>query len=90
MATKIVTVSDLKANLASVIVQLATDVTPIYVTQYGKPSAVLMSYEEYEALQEKLEDLEDALAMREALASPEEEAMSLDKYERQRLVQLRR
>ena len=90
MATKIVTVSDLKANLASVMAQLAADATPIYVTQYGKPSAVLMSYEEYEALREKLEDLEDALAMREALASPEEEAMSLDKYERQRVAQLRR
>ena len=90
MATKIVTVSELKANLASVIAQLAADAVPIYVTQHGKPNAVLMNYEEYEALQEKLEDLEDALAMRQALASPDEEAMSLDEYERQRLVQLRR
>ncbi len=90
MATKIVTVSELKANLASVIAQLATDAAPIYVTQHGKPNAVLMNYEEYEALREKLEDLEDALAMQQALASPNEEAMSLDEYERQRLAQLRR
>lgn len=90
MVTKIVTVSELKANLASVMAQLATDATPIYVTQHGKPNAVLMNYKEYEALREKLEDLEDALAMQQALASPDEEAMSLDEYERQRLAQLRR
>jgi prevent-host-death family protein len=90
MATKIVTVSELKANLASVMAQLATDATPIYVTQHGKPNAVMMNYKEYETLREKLEDLEDALAMRQALASPDEEAMSLDEYERQRLAQLRR
>ena len=90
MATKIVTVSELKANLASVMAQLAADATPIYVTQHGKPNAVLMNYKEYEALREKLEDLEDALTMHQALASPDEEAMSLDEYERQRLVQLRR
>ena len=90
MATKIVTVSELKANLASVMAQLSTDAVPIYVTQHGKPNAVLINYKEYEALREKLEDLEDALAMRQALASPDEEAMSLDEYERQRLAQLRR
>jgi prevent-host-death family protein len=90
MATKIVTVSELKANLASVMAQLATDAAPIYVTLHGKPNAVLMNYKEYEALREKLEDLEDALAMQQALASPDEEAMSLDEYERQRLTQLRR
>lgn len=90
MATKIVTVSELKASLASVMAQLATDATPFYVTLHGKANAVLMSYKEYEALREKLEDLEDALAMQQALASPEEEAMSLDEYEHQRLAQLRR
>ncbi len=90
MATKIVPVSELKANLAGIMAQLATDATPIYVTQYGKPHAVLLNYEEYEALQEKLENLEDALAMQQALASPEEEAMSLDEYERQRVAQLHR
>ena len=90
MATKIVTVSELKATMASVMAQLAADATPIYVTQHGKPHAVLMSYKEHEALRERLEDLEDALAMQQALASPDEEAISLDEYERQRLAQLRR
>jgi hypothetical protein len=43
---------------------------------------VLARYDEYEALLKKLEDLEDLLAMKESLAAPEEEAISLDDYER--------
>jgi PHD/YefM family antitoxin component YafN of YafNO toxin-antitoxin module len=62
----------------------------MFVTQRGKPRAVLMKHEDYQALQEKLEDLEDALAMQQSLASPEEEAMNLDEYERQRLAHLHR
>jgi antitoxin YefM len=81
MATKIVTVSELKGKLASLIVQLASDTTPIYVTQHGKPQAVLVGFEEYEAMREKLEDLEDALAMHQALASPEDEAVTLEAYQ---------
>ena len=90
MATKIVTVSELKANLARVVAQLEARGVPVYVTQHGKPKAVLVKYEEYEALLEKLDDLEDALAMQQALSSPQEEAMSLDEYERQRSAQVQR
>ena len=90
MPTRIVTVSALKANLASTMAQLEGEAVPIYVTQHGKPKAVLVKYEEYEALREKLEDLEDALAMQQAQASPEEDAMSLDEYEHRRTAQLRR
>ena len=43
---------------------------------------MLARYDEYEALLKKLEDLEDLLAMKESLAAPEEEAISLDDYER--------
>ena len=90
MAMKIISVSELKANLAGVLTQLVASPEPIYVTQHGKPNAVLLSYQEYEALREKLEDLEDALAMQQALASPAEEAMTLDEYDRRRVPQLRR
>ena len=55
----------------------------------GKPKAVLVSYQEYEALLEKLDDLEDLLAMKEALESPEEEGMSLEEYDRQQEAQVR-
>ena len=89
MATKIVTVSELKMNLARVMAQLEAEGVPVYVTQHGKPKAVMVQYKEYEALLENLEDLEDALAMRQALSSPQEEAVSLDEYERRRAAQVR-
>ncbi|MBI2965528.1 MAG: type II toxin-antitoxin system Phd/YefM family antitoxin [Chloroflexi bacterium] len=82
MAVKIVTVSDLKANLASILAQLEADATPLCVIRYGKPMAALVKYEEYEALVQKAEDMEDALAMRQALERSEDEAMSLDEYQR--------
>jgi len=57
---------------------------PLYVTQYGKPKAVLTRYDEYEALLKKVEDLEDMLLVKESLGAPEEEAISLEDYECQR------
>ncbi len=88
MATKIVTVSELKANLATIMADLDALGVPFYVTQHGKPKAVLVSYQEYEALLEKLDDLEDVLAMKEAMESPEEESITLDEYERQRAARV--
>lgn len=90
MATKIVNVSVLKTKLASLMAQLEVDGVPVHVTQHGKPKAVLVKYAEYEALLEKLDDLEDILAMKQALSSPPEEAISLTDYELQRAAQLRR
>ena len=84
MPTKIVNVSELKANLAALMAALDGQGVPIYVTQHGKPRAVLVKYEEYEALLEKLDDLEDIVAMHQALSSSEEEAVSLAAYELQR------
>ena len=89
MATKIVNVSELKARLATLITQLETEGVPIYIIQHGKPKAVLVGYEEYEALMKKVDDLEDILAMKEALSAPEEESISLEEYERQRAAKLR-
>ncbi|MBM3120138.1 MAG: type II toxin-antitoxin system Phd/YefM family antitoxin, partial [Chloroflexi bacterium] len=60
-----------------------------YVTQYGKPKAVLARYDEYEALLKKLEDLEDLLAMMESLAAPEKEIVRLGDYERKRASRIR-
>ena len=83
MTTRIVTVSELKIRLGALMAELEERGVPLYVTQYGKPKAVLTRYDEYEALLKKLEDLEDLLAMKESLAAPEEEAVSLDNYERE-------
>ena len=87
MATRIVSVSELKIKLASLMAQLEVEGVPVYVTQHGKPRAVLVKYADYEALLEKLDDLEDIVAMKQALSSPEEEAMSLHDYERERTYQ---
>ena len=52
MPTKIVNVSELKANLAALLAALDQQGVPVYVTQHGKPRAVLVKYDEYEALPE--------------------------------------
>ena len=84
MPNRIVTVTELKTQLASFVARLEAEGARIYVTQHGKPRAVLVEYQQYEALLKKLDDLEDALAMHQAMSIPVEEAMSLDGYERQR------
>jgi len=89
MSTRIVTVSELKAKLGFLMAELDEQGVPLYVTQHGKPKAVLARYDEYEALLQKVEDLEDLLAMKESLSAPEEEAISLEDYERQRATRVR-
>jgi prevent-host-death family protein len=84
MLARIVTVSELKVKLGALMAELEGQGLPLYVTQHGKPKAVLTSYDEYEALLKKVEDLEDILAMKESLSAPEEEAVSLEDYERKR------
>ncbi len=84
MPTRIVTVSELKVKLGALMAELEVQGIPLYVTQYGKPKAVLTRYDEYEALLKKVEDLEDILEMKESLGAPEEEAIGLEDYERQR------
>ncbi len=89
MPTRIVTVSELKIRLAALLAELKEQGVPLYITQYGKPKAVLARYDEYEALVKKVEDLEDLLAMKESLSAPEEEATGLEEYEQQRAARLR-
>ncbi len=89
MATRIVTVSELKTRLGALMSELEEQGMPLYVTQHGKPKAVLARFDEYEALVKKLEDFEDLLAMKESLAAPEEEAVSLKDYQRGRTDRVR-
>jgi len=88
MTTRIVTVSELKFKLGALMAELEEQGVPLYVTQHGKPKAVLARYDEYEALLRKVEDMEDLLAMKESLAGPDEEAVSLEDYEHQRTARL--
>jgi len=89
MSTRIVTVSELKVRLGALMAELEQQGTPLYVTQHGKPKAVLARYDEYEALLRKVEDMEDLLAMKESLAAPDEEAVSLEDYEHRRAARFR-
>ena len=89
MATRIVTVSELKVKLGVLMAELEEQGVPLYVTQHGKPKAVLARYDEYEALLRKLEDLEDLFTMKDSLSVPDEEAVSLEDYERQRAARVR-
>ena len=90
MATRIINVTELKTRLKSVLAELEAEGVPLYVVQHGKPKAVLVEYQEFEAMLSKLEDLEDSLAMQQALLSPEEESISLKDYEAQRAAALQR
>ncbi len=89
MPTRIVTVSELKIKLATLMAELEDRRAPFYITRHGKPKAVLARYEEYEALLSKIEDLEDLLSMKDSLSAPEEEAIRLEEYERQRTARVR-
>ncbi len=82
-------ISEVKKRMAAYIEELGDAGRPLYVTQHGKPVAVLLTYEGYEALTQRLEDLSDLLAMRESLEAPEEEAVALEEYERRRASRLR-
>jgi len=88
MPTRIVTVSELKVRLGALMAELEGQGIPLYVTQHGKPKAVLARYDEYEALIMKVEDLEDLLVMKESLSVPEDEAVGLEDYERQRAARV--
>lgn len=60
MATQFLDMSDVRQRLSELLGKL-TD--PIYITVYGKPSAVIVSYETYEGVLARVEDLEDSLWM---------------------------
>lgn len=49
---------------------------------------LITNFENYEALMESPEDLEDILTMKEATEAPEEEVFTLEKYERRRSAAL--
>ncbi|MCB0189659.1 MAG: type II toxin-antitoxin system prevent-host-death family antitoxin [Caldilineaceae bacterium] len=50
MSTKIMPVSDLRKQTSAVIQGIQRDRDVVYITQHGRPTAVLIDYEEYGAL----------------------------------------
>lgn len=75
MPTKIMNVSEARQNFTHLVRKLDD---PIYVTVYGKPRAVIVSYDTYEALLERVEELEDSLAV---LMRREEPATDWEEFE---------
>lgn len=71
MATKIMPVSDLRRNASEVLTQIRKDREAIYITQHGRPAAVLVDYLQYEAMLAQLEDLADLAALDAAIDEPQ-------------------
>ena len=70
MAVKIVSASDLRERMEEILKSAAREPEPQYVTYRGRPIAVLMGYEHFEALMERLEDLSDVVAIYERRDEP--------------------
>ncbi len=60
MANEFMTVARLRAEMAGVLARLGHD-GPLFLTQRGRPRAVLLDIDEYRALVEQLEHLDDSL-----------------------------
>lgn len=50
MNTKIMPVTDLRRQTSAVLRSIQEDGDVIYITQHGRPAAVMLDYEQYEAL----------------------------------------
>ncbi len=61
MAIEFVTVARLRAEMARILTKLHKEHGPLYLTQRGEPRAVLLAIDEYQALIEQLEYLDDSI-----------------------------
>lgn len=50
MTVKIVPISEVRQNLKDILATLETTGEPYFITQYSRPKAVLVRYEDYNAL----------------------------------------
>jgi prevent-host-death family protein len=71
MATKIMPISDFRRLASQVIRAIQEDGDVVYITQHGRPAAVLVDYDQYEALLAQLEDLSDLASLEAAEGEPE-------------------
>ncbi|WP_041776406.1 type II toxin-antitoxin system Phd/YefM family antitoxin [Blastococcus saxobsidens] len=64
--------ADAKTHLSRLVAQVSGQHERVYVTVHGRPSAVLLATEDLESLEETIEILADADAMRRLRASDTE------------------
>ena len=65
---KILPVREVRENLSRLLDEAKDTHEPVMVTRYGRPVGYLIGYELLNSLLERLEELEDIQAMREAEA----------------------
>lgn len=71
MTTKIIPISDLRRQTSRIILSVQEEGDVVYITQHGRPTAVLIDYEQYEALLTQLEELSDVASLEAAADEPE-------------------
>lgn len=71
MSINIMPISDLRRQASQVINTLREGSDVVYITQHGRPAAVLVDYEQYEAMVAQLEDLADLASLEAAADEPE-------------------
>lgn len=69
--SKTLPISEVKARLPELVTGVEEREEEVLVTRRGKPAAVLMSYAEYERLQETLDVLSDSVLMHQIHQSQE-------------------
>ena len=69
MSTLIVPISDLRRKTSDVL-KTVSGGQVVYITQHGRPAAVLVDYDHYEALLAQLDDLSDLASLEAAADEP--------------------
>ncbi len=71
MAVKIIPISEMRQKLKDVIATLEATGEPYFITQYSRPKAVLVRYEDYNALIEQAEEGQARIVRRADISSGE-------------------
>ena len=70
MSTKIMPVTDLRRDTSRILQSVREDGDVVYITQHGRAAAVLLDYDQYQALLAQLDDLSDLAAIEEVEGEP--------------------
>jgi prevent-host-death family protein len=66
ITTKVMPVRDVRQQMSRLLDEAEADGELVMITRYGRPAGYLIGYEALNRLLQRLEDLEDIRAMREA------------------------